>query len=68
MQAPITEQFDEEGNPLNYWNLNTWNKDYFIDFIKKLGWNTELINDKFDSNKIQNEYESVKSDKIDLGT
>ena len=68
VKASITEQFDEEGNPLNYWYINTWNRDYFIDFIKKLGWNTELIHDKFDSSKIQNEYESIKSDKIDLGT
>lgn len=68
VRSPTKEEYDEDGNPLNYWNFNTWKKDYFIDFISKLGWKTELISDEFDSTSIQKEYDDIKTDKDDKGT
>ena len=55
------QQFDDEGNPLDYLYRNTWHVEYFVDFIKKLGWNVELIPDEFDTSAIQNEYRSLKT-------
>ena len=67
VKSPTTDEYDEEGNPLDYWYLNTWKKDYFLDFIHQLGWKTEVITDKFDPKPIQNEYEHVKN-KTDVST
>jgi len=53
---------------IHFWYLNTWKKDYFVDFVKKLGWKTELIPDKFDPNIIQKEFEDTKTHSSDKGT
>ena len=68
VKSPTEEEYDEDGNPLNYWYFNTWNKNYFIDFIEKLGWKTELIPDEFDPTTIQKEFENIKTDDADKGT
>ena len=68
VKSPTEEEYDEDGNPLNYWYFNTWNKNYFIDFIEKLGWKTELIPDEFDPTTIQKEFENIKTDNEDKGT
>ena len=67
VKSPTVDTYDEDGNPLDYWYLNTWKKDYFLDFIHQLGWKTEVITDKFDPKPIQNEYEHVKN-KTDVST
>lgn len=56
-----TQQFDAEGNPLDYTYQNTWNTEYFVDFITKLGWNVELIPDEFDASVLQREYGTLKT-------
>lgn len=58
-----TQNFDNEGNPTDYVYQNTWNKEYFIDYITTLGWNTEIIQDKFNSTVLQNEFQKVKGGK-----
>ena len=58
-----TQNFDDEGNPRDYFNQNTWNKKYFVDFITNLGWNVEIIQDKFDPTVLQNEHQKVKEGK-----
>jgi len=68
VKSPTKDEYDESGNPLNFWYLNTWKKEYFIDFVKKLGWKTELIPDKFDPNIIQKEFEDTKTHSSDKGT
>ena len=68
VKSPTEEVYDENGNPLNYWYFNTWKKDYFVDFVEKLGWKTEFIPDEFNASLIQKEFESVKTDKSDKGT
>lgn len=67
VKSPTKDEYDDDGNPLNYWYLNTWKKEYFLDFIHKLGWKTEVIQDKFDPKPIQHEYEEVKK-KTDVST
>ena len=67
VKSPTIDKYDEEGNPLDYWYLNTWKQDYFLEFIHKLGWNTEIIPDVFDPKPIQREYETVKN-KTDVST
>ena len=68
VKSSLNNEFDEEGNPLDFWYLNTWNKEYFTDFITKLGWKVELIDDEFNPSAIQTEYEKVKMCRGDKGT
>lgn len=68
VKSSVTDDYDDEGNPLDFWYLNTWSKDYFIDFIGKLGWRVELIDDEFNSDAIQKEFESTKINEYDKGT
>ena len=64
----FSDEYHEDGSPKDYKFMNTWNKDYFIEYVKKLGWKTELISDKFDSNVLQEEFQTVKIKKLDKGT
>lgn len=61
-------EFDDNGNPLDYQYMNTWKKEYIVDYIKKLGWNVELIKDEFDPNILQKEYDALKTVTTDKGT
>ena len=58
-----TQNFDDEGNPTDYFYQNTWNREYFVDFITNLDWKVEVISDKFDSTVLQNEHQKVKEGK-----
>jgi len=62
------DKYDEEGNPLDYRYYNTWNKEYFIDYVKSLDWHVQLIPDEFDPTVIQKEFETIKTKKFDMGT
>jgi ubiquinone/menaquinone biosynthesis C-methylase UbiE len=68
VKSSVDEEFDKEGNPINFWYLNTWSKNIVIDFISKLGWEVNIIEDEFNSELIQQEFEKVKVDKLDKGT
>ena len=68
VKSPIADKYDNVGEPLDFYYLNTWNKDYFVDFIKKLGWRVELIDDEFNPGPIQKEFESTKINERDKGT
>jgi ubiquinone/menaquinone biosynthesis C-methylase UbiE len=68
VKSPVTDEYDEEGNPLNFWYLNTWKKEYFSDFVHDLGWNVEFIEDEFSADAIQKEFEHTKVNKLDKGT
>ena len=63
VKKAITQDFDDEGNPLNFMYQNTWQSDYFVGFVKQLGWNVELIPDEFDASVLEREYETVKKGK-----
>jgi SAM-dependent methyltransferase len=52
--------FDKEGNPLDYTYQNTYEENYFVNYIKDLGWNVEVIDDEFDPEVLNNEFISVK--------
>lgn len=58
--TPIVDEYDENGIPLEHYFHNTWNKDYIINYINTLGWNTELIPDEFNPESIQGEHEKAK--------
>ena len=69
VNTPVIDEYDEEGNPLESYFHNTWKKEYFADFVNKLGWKVEFLVDEFDTSKIQQEYENVKKhDKTYSGT
>lgn len=68
VQAPISDNFDDSGNPNEFWYLNTWSEKYFLNFINNLGWKTEIIKDEFNPSNIQQEYDSSKDNDIDKGT
>lgn len=68
VKSPTTEEYDADGNPLDYWYLNTWKRKYFIDFVKNLGCKVEIIPDEYNPLAIQKEYEKDKINKSDKGT
>jgi len=63
VKRAVAQDFDDEGNPLDFIYQNTWHSDYFVGFIRQLGWNVELISDEFDSSVLQREYKTVKRGK-----
>lgn len=63
VKIPEKPIFDEEGNPLDYYYYNTWERNYFSDFVKGLGWHTEFIKDEFNPDSIKKEYDSIKENK-----
>ena len=52
--------FDAEGNPLAFRYLNTYKLDYFVYYIKDLGWNVAVIEDEFAPEVLTDEYINVK--------
>jgi len=50
-------EFDSEGNPLEYTFQNTWDMKYFTKYIKKMNFDVEIIPDKFNSEAIQRDYD-----------
>jgi SAM-dependent methyltransferase len=63
VKIPEKPIFDDEGNPLDYYYYNTWEKNYFSNFVAKLGWKTEFIKDKFNPDSIKKEYDTIKENK-----
>lgn len=68
VKAPIVDDHDELGDPNEFWYLNTWNRKYFDNFIKKLGWKTEYVQDEFNSQNVQEEFEKGKDNDSEKGT
>lgn len=68
VKSTLSDEFDKTGEPTDYWYLNTWKTDYVQKIISDLGWNSEIIDDKFNPENIQFEYDKVKTDEIDKGT
>jgi len=62
VKTTVIEKFDDDGNPLDFNFLNTWSAEYFTDYVKSLGWKTEIIPDEFNFSNIEQEYEGVKKD------
>lgn len=60
VKRAVTQHFDEKGNPLDFVYQNTWESSYFIEFVKQLNWNVELISDEFDVSVIEKEFRTVK--------
>lgn len=63
VKRAMAPDIDEKGNPRDFVYENTWQTDYFVDFVNKLGWNVELIPDEFDPSLILKEYQEVKKGK-----
>lgn len=68
VKTTMSDSFDDDGNPLDFWYLNTWSKKYFSKFINDLGWNVEFIDDEFDPSQIQKEYDTIKNTESDVST
>lgn len=63
VKIPEKPIFDDVGNPLDYYYYNTWQIDYFSDYVNKLGWKVTLIKDEFDPAPILKEHETAKERK-----
>jgi 2-polyprenyl-3-methyl-5-hydroxy-6-metoxy-1,4-benzoquinol methylase len=68
VKSALSDSFDENGEPVDYWYLNTWKKEYVQKIISNLGWKSEIIDDDFNPKNIEFEYNKVKTDKVDKGT
>lgn len=68
VKSPTDNLYNDEGNPKHFWYFNTWEKSYFIDFINKIGWNVELIEDEFKPENIQQEFDKIKAHPADKAT
>jgi SAM-dependent methyltransferase len=55
-----SRQFDQGGEPLDFTYQNTWERDYFLAHIRGLGWEPEVIADRFDPSVLEREHETVK--------
>lgn len=53
-------KFDEEGEPTDFIHENTYNTEYFVDYVKSLGCDVEVIDDEYDPTVISKEYTTVK--------
>jgi SAM-dependent methyltransferase len=56
----LSESFDENGEPLDYKYLNTYDTAGFISFIDDLGCKAEVIEDKFDASVLNSEIGELK--------
>ncbi|MFC2051120.1 class I SAM-dependent methyltransferase [Chloroflexota bacterium] len=54
------QEFDTEGNPLAFRYLNTYDADYFVNYIKDLGWKAKIIEDEFCPEVIADEFTHIK--------
>ena len=56
-----SDQFDEEGNPIDYVNQNTYSFDLFVSHVKSLGnYSIEFIEDEFEIENINREFSNYK--------
>jgi SAM-dependent methyltransferase len=56
-----TDNFDENGNPSDFVHQNTYSASWIRNFIASLGnYKVEFIDDKFDSEQINNEYKEFR--------
>jgi len=60
VKSVAEDKYDDEGNPLDYYYINTWSKSYFEKYIKNLGWKIEFIKDEFNPSNIQQEFDETK--------
>jgi len=65
VKVAITQEFTSDGEPLDFAYQNTWQSSYFVEFVRGLGWDVELIVDEFDATALETEYDTVKKE---LGT
>jgi SAM-dependent methyltransferase len=59
VKRAVAETFDDSGNPLDFVYQNTWQREYFSEFVRQQGWNVELIADQFDPSILNREYQTV---------
>lgn len=52
--------FDESDEPLNFVYQNTYNEKDFIDYIRSLGCNAEIIKDEYNASLLAGEHEQLK--------
>ncbi len=55
-------QFDEKGNPTEWVFQNTYNIQFFTDYIRSLGCDAEVIDDEYDPSVLDQEAKSLKRD------
>ncbi len=52
--------FDEAGNPLNFVFQNTYQRDFFVNYIKQFNCKAEVIDDEFNPEILDREHSSLK--------
>jgi SAM-dependent methyltransferase len=60
VKRAMTEEFSEDGEPLDFVYQNTWARDHFLSCVRELGWRGELIEDRFDPAVLAREHSSLK--------
>jgi SAM-dependent methyltransferase len=60
VRRAMTQVFSDTGEPLDFVYQNTWQREYFTEFVQGLGWNVELIADEFNPSVLANEYQNLK--------
>ena len=52
--------FDEQGNPLRYVHLNTYDRGVFANYLRGLGWKVDFLKDEFDPSVLTREFADLK--------
>jgi hypothetical protein len=60
VRRALVEELTDDGEPVEFLFQNTWGRQLVLDFAHGLGWNTDLIADRFDPSAIASEYETLK--------
>jgi hypothetical protein len=60
VRRAVHEELDDEGEPVDFAYLNTWGRDYVMEFVRKLGWWVELIEDEYDPAVLEREHGTLK--------
>lgn len=55
-----TNQFDEMGEPTDFIYENTYNTEYFLDYVRSLGCDVEVIDDEYEPAVLSQEYDALK--------
>ena len=53
-------ELGDDGEPLDFVFQNTWDRQVVTSFAADLGWNANLIQDRFDPNVLAEEFDSLK--------
>ena len=60
VRRAVVEEFDRDGEPLEFIYQNTWAEKTVVGYAHELGWDAEVIADEFDPSVLEREHETLK--------